>query len=203
MGEMDNGLIFHKEKLKELLSNKNFEKREKNINTNLGLGKLKISKEDDGDIRIAGKRMGSFVGLMGTGNIHSPKDGLKLNQETLIAVVSEVLFKKEYNEDFLSYFKKLVKDKEIKIEDLGLLSQIDEISINNITTGKREPTKDEVLRIAFALGLNTTELIHLLARSGYTVKPNTCMKDYILLYSIENGLKYEEFKNLYKEITFL
>lgn len=86
------------------------------------------------------------------------------------------------------YLHKLLKEKKLKQADVIKRSELDSVYGCQIFSGKKNPTRDKVLCIAFGMGLNLAETQQLLKSCGLPFLYAKHKRDSIIIFAINRNL---------------
>ncbi len=189
---MEELIKYHYEQIIELLSEKKLDNKEKKMNIKMGTGRVGANINKTGFYMAKTTQYNNITTTFGEGVIGLPVAGIHVNKEAILEAVSEKLSQRKYNEEFSKYLSSLINEKGKTTIEVLLDSKLDENCFDKILTGEALPEKEDIFKIGFALELNITEVFHLLARAGYSLKPNSINEDYIIMYGVDNHLSMDE-----------
>ena len=86
------------------------------------------------------------------------------------------------------------------IEEKNLTPDLDKGYVYDILAGKKNPSRDKVLALCFAMSLSADEVQKLLKSTGYAPLYVRMERDSILLFGLEHGLSVMEVNELLYEM---
>ena len=98
-----------------------------------------------------------------------------------------------------AHLLKLMGEKEMSNEDLGIFANIGRSTVYKIMDGKQRPEQDVLLRIAFALGLTGEETQQLLKAGHRAPLTASRPRDIAIIFGLQNGLTLEEMDSILME----
>lgn len=126
-------------------------------------------------------------GMVAT-SIAGPITGAAIGAATgMIPTALAKLLKNITKESFYEYLNKLIDTKKFNSSDIIRESSIEKSYFYQIKKGRKNPSRDTIIKIAFSLKLNKTETENLLNKAGYGLS-NQTPRDAIILYCIEKKL---------------
>lgn len=88
-------------------------------------------------------------------------------------------------ESLPTYLRKWLKDKGLSKADVVRASGLNRAYVYQIFLGRKYPSRDKVIALAFGLGLNAQEVQTLLKQAGYRELYPRDPRDALLLFAIE------------------
>lgn len=98
------------------------------------------------------------------------------------------------------YLTKLIEEKNLKKGNLIRLSGLDKGYVYDILAGKKNPSRDKVLALCFAMSISADDAQKLLKSTGYAPLYVRMERDSILLFGLEHGLSVMEVNELLYEM---
>lgn len=98
-----------------------------------------------------------------------------------------------------SHLLKLMGEKEMSNEDLGILANIGRSTVYKIMDGKQRPEQDVLLRMAFALELSGEETQQLLKAGHRALLTASRPRDIAIIFGLQNGLTLDEMDGILME----
>lgn len=98
-----------------------------------------------------------------------------------------------------SHLLKLMGEREMSNEDLGIFANIGRSTVYKIMDGKQRPEQDVLLRMAFALELTGGETQALLKAGHRAPLTATRPRDIAIIYGLQNGLTLDEMDGILME----
>ena len=98
------------------------------------------------------------------------------------------------------YLTKLIEEKNLKKGNLIRLSGLDKGYVYDILAGKKNPSRDKVLALCFALSLSADETQKLLKSTGYAPLYVRMERDSVILFGLEHTLSVMEVNELLYEM---
>ena len=92
------------------------------------------------------------------------------------------------NFDFINYLAKLIKEKNISKATIIKLAGIDRTYGYQIFNGRKNPSRDKIIKICIAGKFTIEETNRLLSLGGYTRLYSRDPRDSIIIFSINKGL---------------
>lgn len=99
-------------------------------------------------------------------------------------------------DSFPEYLKSWLKIKHLTKADVVHRSNLNRAYVYQIFLGKKYPSRDKVIAIAFGLTLNSEETQTLLKQAGYRELYPRDPRDVLLLYAIKHGMTILEANEL-------
>ena len=117
----------------------------------------------------------------------------RLIQESPKMFVADLQDKKGYVEPRLGdYLQKMLDSHEMTISDLIVKSLLSKSFVYQIFSGRRNPGRDILLRIAFVMHLSLEETQHLLLIGGKGILYPKVRRDAAMIYCLEQGMPLDE-----------
>ena len=98
------------------------------------------------------------------------------------------------------HLEKLLKEKHLTKAKVIADSQLHEIYAYQIFSGRKHPSRDKLLALAFGFGLSVEETQRLLTVAGVSVLYPRVQRDSIILFSLEKGLPLMDCNDLLEEM---
>ena len=101
---------------------------------------------------------------------------------------------------FRDYLSDLLRQYKVSKANLAKLSEMSEVYIHQIFSGKRNPSRNRTICIAFALSLTLEETQELLRRAGHATLYPRFHRDATIIYGLTNRMSLAEINDLlYRE----
>ncbi|MCR5210283.1 MAG: hypothetical protein K6C99_08735 [Lachnospiraceae bacterium] len=98
------------------------------------------------------------------------------------------------------YVQKVIDEKELKLADVARDSSLSEGYVDQISRGlKSNPTRDEIICLAFGLKMNLPELHALMQIAGVSPLSAGSRKDSIVYMTVTRGMELQRCKELLAE----
>jgi transcriptional regulator with XRE-family HTH domain len=106
----------------------------------------------------------------------------------------------EFTKPLHKYLCELLETKNLTRKEIAFAMNVDPSYIHHIFSGKKKPSRERLLAIARAMDLNLKDTQYLLRYGGYgSLYPRNPF-DSVIIYSIENGLTFNEMNNYLKQL---
>lgn len=106
------------------------------------------------------------------------------------------------NLSLTEYLEKLLKDKNLKKSDVIHSSNLDKTYAYQIFDGKRKPSRDKLLQLAFGLGLNVEETQNLLKIAREAVLYPRVKRDVFILAALHNKFSLIDCDEMLEKYNF-
>lgn len=136
------------------------------------------------------ERISTATVLDGLKNALSIKEYLRRNQDNMIP------------RDLSAHLMSLLKKKGIKRADVIRDTGLDKAYVYQIFDGRKNPSRDKLIAIAFGMHLNEEETQRTLKIAGYSELYPRVMRDAVILFAIQRGLDIWKTENLLYENGF-
>lgn len=100
------------------------------------------------------------------------------------------------------YLADLIEEKAMEKSRLIRLSGLDRGYVYDILAGKKNPSRDKVLALCFAMSLSAEEAQQLLKSTGYAPLYVRLERDSIILFALEHGISLIETNELLFEMNY-
>lgn len=94
---------------------------------------------------------------------------------------------------------RIFKEKDITKSELAVRSNVSEVYLHQIFSGRRIPTRDKLICLCIGLSASLEETQTLLKSSGYAQLYTKDRRDAIIMYSVINGIDIVTTNNSLKE----
>ena len=91
-----------------------------------------------------------------------------------------------------SYLQQLLDEKHLKRVQVVRMADLNETFGYQIFTGARNPSRDKVLQIAFAMALTLRETNRALIAAGTSTLDPKCRRDAIIIFCIDQGCSLQK-----------
>ena len=106
------------------------------------------------------------------------------------------------NLSLTEYLEKLLKDKNLKKSDVIHASNLDKTYAYQIFDGKRKPSRDKLLQLAFGFGLNVEETQNLLKIAREAVLYPRVKRDVFILAALHNKFNLTDCDEMLEKYNF-
>lgn len=100
------------------------------------------------------------------------------------------------------YLTNLIEEKAMEKSRLIRLSGLDRGYVYDILAGKKNPSRDKVLALCFAMSLSAEDTQQLLKSTGYAPLYVRLERDSIILFGLEHGISLMETNELLFEMNY-
>lgn len=100
------------------------------------------------------------------------------------------------------YLTNLIEEKAMEKSRLIRLSGLDRGYVYDILAGKKNPSRDKVLALCFAMSLSAEDTQQLLKSTGYAPLYVRLKRDSIILFGLEHGISLMETNELLFEMNY-
>lgn len=100
------------------------------------------------------------------------------------------------------YLTNLIEEKAMEKSRLIRLSGLDRGYVYDILAGKKNPSRDKVLVLCFAMSLSAEDTQQLLKSTGYAPLYVRLERDSIILFGLEHGISLMETNELLFEMNY-
>lgn len=100
------------------------------------------------------------------------------------------------------YLTNLIEEKAMEKSRLIRLSGLDRGYVYDILAGKKNPSRDKVLALCFAMSLSAENTQQLLKSTGYAPLYVRLERDSIILFGLEHGISLMETNELLFEMNY-
>lgn len=100
------------------------------------------------------------------------------------------------------YLTNLIEEKAMKKSRLIRLSGLDRGYVYDILAGKKNPSRDKVLALCFAMSFSAEDTQQLLKSTGYAPLYVRLERDSIILFGLEHGISLMETNELLFEMNY-
>lgn len=100
------------------------------------------------------------------------------------------------------YLSEIMHSKQLIGSDIVLRSGLDRGYVYEILSGKKNPSRDKVLAICFAVPLSADETQQLLKSTGYPALYARIERDSIILFALEHSLSLADANELLYEMNY-
>ena len=137
------------------------------------------------------------------GEILNQKNTDDLKQELMAASdLNSFLSENEAHFESVSVknaLNRIFKEKDITKTELAVRSNVSEVYLHQIFSGRRIPTRDKLICLCIGLSASLEETQTLLKSSGYAQLYTKDRRDAIIMYSVINGIDIVTTNNRLKE----
>lgn len=104
--------------------------------------------------------------------------------------------------ELYQYLQNLLEKKQLSPSQLITLSGLDRTYTYQILSGKKNPSRDKVLAISFAMGLSFEETQSLLKATGYPILYARLKRDSILIFALQHKVTLTDVNELLFDFKF-
>ncbi len=90
----------------------------------------------------------------------------------------------------------LLRKKRLKRGDVARASLLDRVYVYQIFSGKRTPSRDKLIALAFGMRLSTDETQQMLKLSGNLELYAKCERDALILFAMQKGMSIQQANDL-------
>ncbi len=132
----------------------------------------------------------------------------KKNTEELTNDIIKTSNIKEYitdnNQDFIdqkfhTLLREIIIEKNLNNKDVIEKSNLNRVYFYHLLSGKRKPSRNKILQLAFGLDLDIKETQHLLKISGINMLYSKRKRDAVIIYALNNHISLMEAELLLEE----
>ena len=100
------------------------------------------------------------------------------------------------------YLNKILSDRNLKTSDLVKLTGLDRTYTYQIMSGRKNPSRDKVIAICFALNMSFEDTQQLLKATGYPILYARFQRDSIIIFALQHNASLTDTNELLYDYNF-